>query len=123
MLAMTKATSQYVKPARFGPLRRTYIKEWREARVMKQKALAVAIDMSEGNLSRIEAGRNLSGVTQAQLEAIAEVLRCEPWDLLMHPPSDAQLDRDWMTEITGLSEAERKQALGHIRLIRGSRGQ
>lgn len=114
-------TKPYQKPERFGPLRRVYLKEWREAVGLSQAELARRMGTSKTTLSNAEAGTSLTGISQALLEAAAHVLGCEPWDLLMHPPSDAQFDREWMTEIGALRRDERQQAIGHIRLIRTAR--
>jgi len=86
---------------------------------MSEDELAEAMGTSKSTVQRTETGAQ--GYTQDFIEAAADVLGCEPWDLMMHPPSDAASDREWMTEIAALSKQDRREALGHIRVIRQSR--
>lgn len=67
------------------PLRRrpAFIKQWRKFRKVTQARLAEALDMSEGNLSNIENGKQ--PYIQDHMEAIARILRCEVADLLRSP--------------------------------------
>lgn len=67
-----------------GPLRPHFIKEWREHRQVSQDVLADRIGISKATLSRIE---NLKiPYTQDFLEVCAEMLLCEPADLIMRNP-------------------------------------
>ena len=68
--------------------RKTFIKEWRKFRGLTQEQLAERVDMSPGNVSLIE--RGLQNYTQDTLEAFADVLNCEPSDLLNRNPLDPE---------------------------------
>lgn len=74
--------------------RPTFIKAWRKARgltlerLSEQLLLEREVEITDGQLSRIERGE--SPYSQDLLEAIAEVLRCEPAHLLNVNPSDAK---------------------------------
>src|SRR5690606_28130092 len=60
--------------------RRTFLREWREFRDLTQEQAAERIDITQGQLSRIERGQ--APYSQGLLEAAAEAYQCEPWDLL-----------------------------------------
>jgi transcriptional regulator with XRE-family HTH domain len=85
-----KAEQQHVVETNFKApqFRPTFIREWRKHRGLTQERLADRIGMSNGNLSMIERGE--TGYTQATLEILAEALQCEPADLLVRNPMDAE---------------------------------
>lgn len=70
--------------------RKTYLREWRKhrgatlARLVEMLA-QMGHDTTEATLSRVEKG--LQPYSQPLIEAIAEVLRCSPTDLIDHPPA------------------------------------
>nr|WP_250811634.1 helix-turn-helix domain-containing protein [Neorhizobium tomejilense] len=66
---------------KLAKLGRTYIAEWRDSRGLTQEQLAEGINMSRSALSKIETSD--APYTQRTLEAIADVLRCKPQDLLV----------------------------------------
>lgn len=74
-----------------APLRRTFIREWREFRNLSQDRLVDRVrervpTFSKASLSRIENGKQ--PYSQPILEALADALSIEPQDLLMrHPES------------------------------------
>lgn len=63
-----------------------YIKEWRKHRGLTQDQLAERIGINRAYLSKIESGKRR--YDQPFLEAAAEVLQCEPADLIIRDPSD-----------------------------------
>lgn len=65
---------------------RHFIKEWRKHRGLTQEQLAERIGMDKSYLSKIESGKRR--YDQPFLEAAAEILRCEPADLIIRDPSD-----------------------------------
>lgn len=65
---------------------RHYIREWRDHRGLTQEQMAERIGMSRAYLSMIESGKRR--YDQPFLEAAAEVLRCQPADLIMRNPTD-----------------------------------
>lgn len=65
-----------------------FIREWRKHRDLSQDQLAERIGMSRAYLSKIESGKRR--YDQPFLEAAAEVLRCEPADLIIRDPSDPE---------------------------------
>jgi transcriptional regulator with XRE-family HTH domain len=68
------------------PKRGHYIKEWRKHRGLTQDQLAERIGMDRAYLSKIESGKRR--YDQPFLEAAAEILQCEPADLIVRDPSD-----------------------------------
>jgi transcriptional regulator with XRE-family HTH domain len=70
------------------PRKAAFIKQWRNFRKMSQARLAEAIDMSTGNLSNIENGKQ--PYIQDHLEAIACVLHCEVVDLILRNPKEPE---------------------------------
>lgn len=82
-----------VRP-RFKGYRKTFIREYREARGLTLQQLADRLrdnhdlDITHASLSRIE--RALQPYNQGQLEAIADELGTEPPSLLMRRPDDPE---------------------------------
>jgi DNA-binding Xre family transcriptional regulator len=70
------------------------------------------VDISEGQLSRIERGE--TPYSQDILEAVAQVLRCEPADLIMRDPT--QPDAIWSL-IDTLKPVERRQAVEILKAL------
>lgn len=69
---------------RAAPRRKTFFKEWREHRGLTQEQLAERLGTNKSGVSKVETG--VSGYSQSSLEAWAEALGCEPWDLLARNP-------------------------------------
>lgn len=65
-----------------------YIKEWRKFRGMTQEQLAERIGITKSYVTKIEKGSRR--YDQPFLEAAAEVLRCDPADLIMRDPTDPE---------------------------------
>ncbi|SFP12347.1 Transcriptional regulator, contains XRE-family HTH domain [Cohaesibacter marisflavi] len=78
-------TKRYGKSA--GELQRWYLREWRKHRGMTQEQLAEAIDSTKQTVSRMESG--LTPYNQPFLEACAEALSCEPYQLLAYSPQNS----------------------------------
>jgi len=112
---MPKKPRPHPKPAR----RPTFIRSWRKHRGLTLAQLAdrldteLEVDISEGQLSRIERGQ--TPYSQDILEAIAAALRCEPADLLVRDP--ATPDAIWSLWDT-LKPVERIQAVEIIKTLR-----
>jgi transcriptional regulator with XRE-family HTH domain len=78
-----------VRPIPKHNRRPTFIRAWRKHRDLTQKKMierleAIEVYISEGQLSRIENSKQ--EYRQDLLEAFAEVLNCEPWQLLWADP-------------------------------------
>lgn len=73
-------------PVKRQPRRRnrTYFKEWREFRVLKQYEAAERLDVEPSTLSRLESGE--SPYDQDMLERMAVAYKCQPSDLLAVNP-------------------------------------
>jgi transcriptional regulator with XRE-family HTH domain len=71
---------------RKAPLRRTFLRQWREYRNLTQAQAADRIGVAQAQLSRVENGQ--SPYNQAFLEAAAMAYMCEPADLLVRNPLD-----------------------------------
>src|SRR5579872_5021004 len=109
---MPRKARPHPKPAR----RPTFIRAWRKhreltpAQIADRLSVELEMDISEGQLSRIERGETPYG--QDILEALAQVLRCEPADLIMRDPTQA--DAIWSLLDT-LKPMERQQAIDAIK--------
>lgn len=68
------------------PRRRTFLKEWREYRVLTQEQASERIGVTQATLSRVE--RGVTPYDQDLLERIAFAYLCAPEDLLMRNPLD-----------------------------------
>jgi transcriptional regulator with XRE-family HTH domain len=112
---MPRKARPHPKPAR----RPTFIRAWRKHRDLTLAQLAdrlqveLELDISEGQLSRIERGE--TPYSQDILEAVAQALRCEPADLIMRDPT--QPDAIWSL-IDTLQPIERDQAIAVIKALR-----
>ena len=60
-------------------------------RKMKSKDLALAVGITEQNLSLIKTGK-VKGVRLATLDAICRTLECQPGDILEYQPGPSQED-------------------------------
>lgn len=67
---------------------RHFIREWRKAKNLTQDQLAERIGITKSYLSKIENFKKR--YDQPFLEAAAEVIGCEPADLIMRDPSDPE---------------------------------
>lgn len=114
---MPRKARPHPKPAR----RPTFIRAWRKHRDLTLAQLAdrlqieLEVDISEGQLSRIERGE--TPYSQDILEALAQVLRCEPADLIMRDPTHP--DAIWSL-IDTLKPVERDRAIAVIKALRGT---
>jgi transcriptional regulator with XRE-family HTH domain len=112
---MPKKARPHPKPAR----RPTFIRAWRKHRGLTLTQLAdrlateLEVDISEGQISRIERGE--TPYSQDILEAIAAALRCEPADLLVRDPTAT--DAIWSLWDT-LKPVERIQAVEILKTLR-----
>ncbi len=73
---------------RSGTHQRIFVREWRKHRGYSLERLAEMIGTTHATLSRIE--RGLLPYNQPFLERAAEMLMCEPADLLMRNPEDPE---------------------------------
>lgn len=115
---MPRKARPHPKPAR----RPTYIRAWRKmrgltlAQLADQLATLHDVEISEGQLSRIENGK--SPYAQDLLEAIADVLRTEPASLIMRDPSRQEF---WSIYDT-LSPVQRQQVVEYADFIKRKAG-
>jgi transcriptional regulator with XRE-family HTH domain len=111
---MPRKALPHPKPAR----RPTFIRAWRKHRGLTLGKLAerfsteLEVSISAGQLSRIERGE--TPYSQDTLEALAAVMRCEPADLIMRDPTQA--DALW-TLLDGLRPLQRQQAIEVIKAL------
>lgn len=68
--------------------RRWFLKEWREYRDLSQERLADRVGVTQGLISQLE--NNRVNYTSDLLEKLADALLCEPADLLIRNPMDAE---------------------------------
>lgn len=94
------------------PKQSHFIKEWRKHRGLTQEKLAERIGVDRTLITHIEKGRRK--YDQAFLEAAAEVLRCEPADLIVRDPSDP--DGMWSV-YDQLKPQQRAQAVEMMKVI------
>jgi transcriptional regulator with XRE-family HTH domain len=111
---MPRKARPHPKPAR----RPTFIRAWRKHRDLTLAQLAdrlmteLEVEMSEGQLSRIERGE--TPYSQDIVEALATVLRCEPADLIMRDPLAPDIWSLWDT----LKPLEQLQAVEIMKAIK-----
>jgi transcriptional regulator with XRE-family HTH domain len=111
---MPRKARPHPKPAR----RPTHIRAWRKhrdltlAQLSDRLATELEVEISEGQLSRIERGE--TPYSQDILEALAMTLRCEPADLIMRDPTAP--DSIWSLLDT-LKPVERRQAMEIIKAL------
>ena len=67
---------------------RHFIRAWREYRGLTQEQFAERIGINRAYLSKIETGKRR--YDQPFLEAAADVLRCDPADLIVRDPRDPE---------------------------------
>lgn len=97
----------------------TYIREWRQKRghtlaAMIGRLEVLGVNITEASLSRIE--RGVQPYSQDILEALAQALDVEEWQLLRdHPEKEGQVV-DFMVH---LDEKERKQAIAVLQAMFG----
>lgn len=96
--------------------RPTHIKAWRKHRGLSQIQLSERVGITQGALSDLENGR--FAYTQPMLEAIADALNCQPWDLIWRPPGAVDKLRD---VLEGLPPDTQKQALAVIQALKGEK--
>lgn len=65
-----------------------FIRDWRQHRGLTQQKFAERVGVTKSYVSKIESGARR--YDQPFLEAAAEVLRCEPADLIMRDPKDPE---------------------------------
>ena len=90
-----------------------FIKEWRKHRGLTQDQLAERIGINRAYLSKIESGKRR--YDQPFLEAAADVLRCDPADLIVRDPADP--DGIWSIW-DQLKPAQRNQVVEIAKTIR-----
>jgi transcriptional regulator with XRE-family HTH domain len=111
---MPRKARPHPKPAR----RPTHIRAWRKhrgltlAQLADRLAVELEVDITEGQISRIERGE--TPYSQDILEALASALRCQPADLLVRDPT--QPDAIWSLW-ESLKPVERAQAVEMLRIF------
>jgi len=93
--------------------RETFIRAWRKHRRLSLQQVGDRIGVTKGALSQLENGA--VAYTQPMLEALADVLACEPYDLLMRDPSDPE--GIWAT-YQSLSPQQKAQAVEILKAIK-----
>lgn len=95
-------TRQRLKPTQRS---RHYIKEWRKFRGLSQEQLAGRIGKAISSISNLENYKQ--GYSQVMLEALADALSCEPWELLRRDP---RKDGDVVDLFDSLNDDDKKRA-------------
>lgn len=95
--------------------RSTHIKAWRKHRNLSQIQLSERVGIAQGTLSDLENGR--FAYTQPMLEAIADALNCQPWDLIWRPPGTSDKLRDVLET---LDPDTQKRALAVVQALKDS---
>jgi transcriptional regulator with XRE-family HTH domain len=94
---------------------RQHFKAWRKYRGLTQEQLAERIGIARSYLTKIERGDRR--YDQPFLEAAADALRCEPGDLIMRDPTEAEgIWSVWDT----LTPPERVRAVAVLRALKGT---
>ncbi len=111
---MSRRTRPHPKPT----MRPTFIRAWRKHRGLTLAAMADqlatlhSIEISEGQLSRIETGKSPYG--QVTLEAMADVLRTDPASLIMRDPERP----DVWSVLDALDPVQRKQVAEYVDFLK-----
>lgn len=100
---------------RKAPLRRTFLRQWREYRNLKQDVAAERIGIERSHLSKIENGR--MPYNQAFLEAAAMAYLCEPADLLVRNPIDKSAPWTLMDALTKADKPTRQQIIAVVETL------
>lgn len=95
------------------PKHRWFLREWRKFRDLTQEQLAERASLSKPYISQLERGDR--EYNQHLLEHLAEVLSCEPADLIMRDPT--QPDPIWSLWET-LGPTQRVQAVEVIKALK-----
>lgn len=93
--------------------RKTFIREWRQARGLTIEQLADRIELQPSALSYLERGQ--SAYTQGTLERIADALQTDPASLIMRNPADEEAI--WSLWDTA-SEAEKQQISNVVKALK-----
>lgn len=101
-----RATKQAVRP-------RHFIREWRKHRGLTQEQLAQRVDVVVSSISQLETGKQ--GYSQSMLEALAEALACDTWDLLHNDPSKEGDVVDLTRLLNNASPELKAEALGFVK--------
>lgn len=96
-------------------LQRIFLHEWRKHRGKTQDQVAAAVGVSKVHVSNIERGQRQ--YTQELLEAFADYLQCEPWQILNVDPTT--MDASWSIweTVRDMSPADRERASAVIRAL------
>lgn len=94
------------------PRRRTFLREWREHRLLTQEQAAERIGITQATLSRIE--RGLIPYDQDFLEKASFSYQCDPQDLLMRNPLNPDAVWSITDNLKRASPAEQAQAAAVI---------
>jgi transcriptional regulator with XRE-family HTH domain len=95
-----------------GTYRRTFIRKWRQYRGLTLEELGARLDLTHGNLSRIE--RGLRPYSQETLEGIARELNTDPASLLERDPEDPEgIWAVWES----LPRSERAKAIEFLKIL------
>lgn len=95
--------------------RATHIKAWRKHRGLSQIQLSERLGITQGALSDLENGR--FAYTQPTLEALADALNCQPWDLIWRPPGAVDRLRE---VIETMDPDAQKRALAVVQALKDS---
>lgn len=87
--------------------RRHFLKEWRTFRELTQETAAARIGIDQSTLSRIERGH--VPYDQDFLEAAAYAYMCDPADLIMRNPGDADAPWSIMDSLKKASPEQKEQ--------------
>ena len=96
--------------------KRVFLREWRESKNMTLEQVAEAMSITAGALSQAELGK--TNYTRPMLEFLADLYGCEPGDLIMRNPEDA--DAPWSLWDQA-KQGEREQIVSMMKIIVGRR--
>lgn len=92
---------------------RHFIREWRKFRDLTQQQLADRIGSAVSTISQLENGQQ--GYSQALLEALAEALSCETWDLLHVDPNKEGEVIDLTRMLKNAKPEVQAEAVGYVK--------
>nr|WP_321482697.1 helix-turn-helix transcriptional regulator [uncultured Cohaesibacter sp.] len=96
-------------------LQRWYLREWRKHRGLTQEQLAEAIESTKQTVSRMESG--MLPYNQPFLEACADVLKCQPAELLIGAPIQDETLQTIVNSLKSKSPSELSKIASMITLL------
>lgn len=94
------------------PKPRYFFREWRKHRGYTQEELAEIVGVTPSSISQLETGKQ--GFSDTTLLALANALACNPGDLLMRNPLDADAPWSLWDQVKKSSPSKRREIVAVV---------